>query len=86
MNPALAARAVLGVTLLNVDTGYNLIESVANGVGVALGFMLAIVLFACIRERLELSDMPEWMDGFPGALITAGLISIAFSGFGGLIH
>lgn len=78
--------AVLGVTILNVNKGYNLVESVVNGVGAALGFTLAIVLFAGIRERLSLSDMPKWLDGFPGALITAGLISIAFAGFNGLIH
>ena len=78
--------AVLGVTILNVNNNYNLIESVVNGVGGALGFTLAIVLFAGIRERMELMDLPEWMDGFPGALITAGLMSVAFLGFSGLIH
>jgi len=62
-----------------------LLESVVNGTGAALGFTLAIVLFAGVRERLELSEMPKWMEGFPGALITAGLISIAFLGFQGLI-
>ncbi|MDD6141931.1 MAG: electron transport complex subunit RsxA [bacterium] len=77
--------AVLGVALLNTREGYNLIESVVNGVGAALGFMLAIVLFASIRERLSTSNMPKWMDGFPGALITAGLMSLAFQGFSGLI-
>ena len=77
--------AVLGVTILNVTESYNLIESVVNGVGAALGFTLAIVLFAGIRERLELADMPAWMSGFPGALITAGLMSVAFFGFAGLI-
>ena len=77
--------AVLGVTILNVDEGYNLLESVVNGVGGALGFTLAIVLFAGIRERMALSDMPRWMNGFPGALITAGLMAVAFSGFAGLI-
>ena len=66
--------AVLGVTILNVDEGYNLLESVVNGVGGALGFTLAIVLFAGIRERMALSDMPKWMNGFPGALITAGVV------------
>ena len=55
--------AVLGVTILNVNNNYNLIESVVNGVGGALGFTLAIVLFAGIRERMELMDLPEWMDG-----------------------
>lgn len=78
--------AVLGVTILNITEGYNLLDSVVNGVGGALGFTLAIVLFAGIRERLELADMPAWMDGFPGALITAGLMSVAFLGFSGLIQ
>lgn len=77
--------AVLGVALLNTREGYNLIESVVNGVGAALGFTLAIVLFAGIRERLATSNMPKWMDGFPGALITAGLMALAFQGFSGLI-
>ncbi len=77
--------AVLGVTILNVTEGYNLIESVVNGVGAALGFTLAIVLFAGVRERLEMADMPGWMRGFPGALITAGLLSVAFAGFSGMI-
>ena len=77
--------AVLGATIMNVDEGYNLIESVVNGFGASLGFTLAIVLFAGIRERMELSDMPEWMKGFPGALISAGLMAIAFSGFAGMI-
>ena len=77
--------AVLGMALLNAREGYNLIESVVNGVSSALGFTLAIVLFASIRERLASSNMPKWMDGFPGALITAGLMALAFQGFSGLI-
>ncbi len=77
--------AVLGMALLNAREGYNLVESVVNGVGSALGFTLSIVLFASIRERLAASNMPKWMDGFPGALITAGLMSLAFQGFSGLI-
>lgn len=77
--------AVLGVTVLNIQSDYNLIESVVSGAGGGLGFMLAIVLFAGIRERLETADMPAWLDGFPGALITAGLMAIAFLGFNGLI-
>ena len=77
--------AVLGVAILNSDNGYNLLESTVSGCCAALGFTLAMVLFACIRERLALSRMPKWMDGFPGALITAGLMAIAFQGFGGLI-
>ncbi len=77
--------AVLGVTILNVQQQYNLLESVVNGVSSAIGFSLAIILFAGVREKLLLSEMPKWMDGFPGALITAGLISMAFLGFQGLV-
>ena len=77
--------AVLGVAVLNSDTGYGLLESVFSGCCAALGFTLAMVLFAGIRERLASSRMPKWMDGFPGALITAGLMAVAFAGFGGLI-
>ncbi len=77
--------AVLGVAILNIDSGYGLIETVFNGVGGALGFTLAIVLFAGIRERLEISDVPKSFEGFPIALITAGLMSIAFLGFSGLV-
>ena len=77
--------AVLGMALLNAREGYNLVESVVNGVSSALGFTLSIVLFASIRERLAASNMPKWMDGFPGALITAGLMALAFQGFSGLI-
>ncbi len=77
--------AVLGVAILNTDEGYNLLESTFSGFCAALGFTLAMVLFACIREKLSLAKMPKWMDGFPGALITAGLMAVAFQGFGGII-
>ena len=77
--------AVLGVAILNTDNGYNLPESTFNGFCAALGFTMAMCLFACIREKLALAKMPKWMDGFPGALITAGLMAVAFQGFGGLI-
>ena len=77
--------AVLGVAILNTDSGYNLPQSTFNGFCAALGFTLAMVLFACIREKLALAKLPKWMDGFPGALITAGLMAVAFQGFGGLI-
>ena len=78
--------AVLGVALLNTREGYNLIESVVNGTSAAIGFTIAIVMFASIRERLATGNIPKWMDGFPGALITAGLMSLAFQGFSGLIQ
>ena len=76
--------AVLGVVLLNVQTGYTFIESVVYGITGGLGFLLAIVLFASIRERLVFADYPKCWDGFPIALITAGLMALAFMGFSGL--
>ena len=76
--------AVLGVVLLNVQNGYNFIESVVYGITGGLGFLLAIVLFASIRERLVFADYPKCWDGFPIALITAGLMALAFIGFSGL--
>lgn len=77
--------AVLGVAIMNIDEKYDLLQTLVNGIGVSLGFTLAIVLFAGIRERLEMSDVPEHLKGFPIALITAGLMSVAFMGFQGLI-
>ena len=76
--------AVLGVVLLNVQNGYNFIESVVYGITGGLGFLLAIVLFPSIRERLVFADYPKCWDGFPIALITAGLMALAFMGFSGL--
>lgn len=76
--------AVLGVAVLNVSEGYNLLYSVLNGVFGALGFLLAIVLMAGVRERLELADIPKCLRGFPIGLIIAGLMSVAFMGFLGL--
>lgn len=77
--------AVLGIALVNVQNGYNLVETIVNGFGAGVGFTLAIVLFAGIRERLELADIPESFKGFPITLISASLMSIAFLGFTGLI-
>jgi electron transport complex protein RnfA len=77
--------AVLGVAVINMNEGYNLIKSVVNGFGAALGFTLAIVLFAGIRERIENNNILNAFKGFPIALITAGLMSIAFLGFQGLL-
>ncbi|KXZ40170.1 electron transport complex protein RnfA [Alkalithermobacter thermoalcaliphilus JW-YL-7 = DSM 7308] len=77
--------AVLGVAILNIQSDFNLIETIFHGIGAAIGFTLAIVLFAGIRERLEIADVPELFKGFPIALISAGLMSIAFLGFTGLV-
>ena len=76
--------AVLGVALLNIQNNYNFISSVVYGITGGLGFLLAIVLFASIRERLVFADYPKNWDGFPIALVTAGLMALAFMGFSGL--
>lgn len=77
--------AVLGVALLNVGEKHNLLESAFYGFGAAVGFSLVMVLFSSIRERLAFADVPKPFQGAPIALITAGLMSIAFMGFGGLV-
>ena len=76
--------AVLGVALLNVQSDYNFIQSVVYGITGGLGFLLAIFLFAAVREQLEFAETPKAFDGFPIALITAGLMALAFMGFSGL--
>ncbi|MBQ2996440.1 MAG: electron transport complex subunit RsxA [Oscillibacter sp.] len=76
--------AVLGVAQLNVQNSYGFIESVTYGITGGLGFLLAIVLFASIRERLVFADYPKSFEGFPIALVTAGLMALAFMGFSGL--
>jgi len=76
--------AVLGVVLQNTTKSYNFIESVVYGVTGGIGFLLAIVLFASVRERQEFSECPKAFEGFPIALVTAGLIALAFMGFSGL--
>ena len=76
--------AVLGVVLVNVQEGYNFLISVINGAAGGLGFTLAIVLFASVRERVDKAECPECFKGYPIALITAGLLALAFMGFSGL--
>ena len=76
--------AVLGVVLVNVQEGYNFLVSVINGAAGGLGFTLAIVLFASIRERVDKADCPESFKGYPITLISAGLLALAFMGFSGL--
>jgi len=76
--------AVLGVALLNVQNNYNFIESVVYGITGGPGFLLAIFLFAAVREQTEFSETPKAFEGFPIALITSGLIALAFMGFSGL--
>ena len=76
--------AVLGVVLVNVQEGYNFLISVINGAAGGIGFTIAIVLFASLRERVDKADPPESFRGYPIALIAAGLMALAFMGFSGL--
>lgn len=76
--------AVLGIAILNIQKEYNFIESVINGAAVALGFTLALVLLAGIRERIEYSSIPVPFKGVPIAFISAGLLAMAFMGFSGM--
>ncbi len=76
--------AVLGVTLVNAQESYDFLQSVVNGACGGLGFTLAIVLFASIRERADKADCPKCFKGYPLALISAGLLALAFMGFSGL--
>lgn len=76
--------AVLGAALVNIQNGYNFIESVVFGFSAALGFTMAIVIFAGVRARLALADPPKAFRGMPIVLVTAGLLALAFSGFTGV--
>ena len=77
--------AVLGVALTNVQKSYSLLMSVVNGVGTAVGFTIAIVILAGIREQMEHNDITESFQGMPIVLVTSGLMAIAFFGFSGVI-
>ncbi|CAK0739236.1 SoxR (2Fe-2S) reducing system protein RsxA [Gammaproteobacteria bacterium] len=78
--------AVLGVALLNVQNHYDFLRSTVYGMGAALGFSLVLVLFAGMRERINVADVPEVFRGAPIALVSAGLMSLAFMGFAGLVR
>ena len=77
--------AVLGVALNSVQYGYNILQSVVYGFGISVGFTIAIVILAGIREKMEYNDIPESWQGMPIVMVTAGLMSIAFFGFSGII-
>lgn len=77
--------AVLGVALTNVQKSYSFIQSVVNGIGISVGFTIAIIMLAGIREKIEHNDVPYSFQGSPIVLITSGLMAIAFFGFSGLI-
>ena len=76
--------AVLGAVLINTQNNYNFIQSVVYGVAGGVGFLIAIVLFASIREKLRFAEYPKSFEGFPIALVTAGLLALAFMGFSGM--
>ncbi len=78
--------AVLGVVILNVDEGYNFAQSMFNSVGAGLGFMLAMVMFAGVRERLDSCEVPKFMQGLPITLVAASLVSVSFLGFTGIVE
>lgn len=78
--------AVLGVVLLNIDKSYSFWQSIVNSLGAGLGFMLAMVLFAGVRERLESCEVPKFLQGLPITLIAASLISVSFLGFTGIVE
>ena len=77
--------AVLGVTLLNVDNNYNFLESIVNAAGAGLGFLLAMVLFSGVRQRMEGCDIPESFKGMPITLAAASMVSLSFGGFVGVV-
>ncbi len=77
--------AVLGISILVIQKGYNLLDGIVYTIGIALGFTLAMVIFAGLREQLELVEVPKGVRGIPIALITAGILAMAFMGFAGLV-
>lgn len=77
--------AVLGVTILNIDKDYSFAQSLVNALGAGLGFLLAMVMFAGVRERLESADIPKGLRGLPSTLIAASIVSVSFLGFQGLL-
>ncbi len=78
--------AVLGVTIMNIDNGFTYIESIFNAIGAGLGFLLAMTLFAGMRQKLEDCDVPEAFQGVPMVLISASILSMAFMGFSGIVE
>lgn len=78
--------AVLGVVILNVDNGYGFAQSMFSSVGAGLGFMVAMIMFAGVRERLESCEVPKFMQGLPITLVAASLVSVSFLGFTGIVE
>ena len=78
--------AVLGVTILNIDEGYTYLESIVCAVGAGLGFLLAMVLFSGVRRRVEETRPPKCFEGLPITLVSAAIVALSFTGFGGLVE
>ena len=78
--------AVLGVTINNITAEYNFVESMISSLGVGLGFLLAMVLFAGVRSRMESGDTPKAFRGIPGTLVAASIVALAFFGFAGVVE
>lgn len=78
--------AVLGVTIQNIDNGYTFIQSIMYALGIGLGFLLAMVLFSGVRQRIESADIPHFFKGMPSVLIAASLVSLSFMGFSGVVE
>ena len=78
--------AVLGVTILNIDEGYNYAQSIVNSIGAGIGFMVAMVLFNGVRQRIEGNDIPKTFQGLPSILIAASIVSLSFMGFSGVVE
>ena len=78
--------AVLGVTILNIDEGYTYLESLVCAAGAGIGFLLAMVLFSGVRRRVELANPPKCFEGLPIVLISAAIVALSFTGFGGIVE
>ena len=82
--PLITTNAVLGITMLNITNELGFVQSLVNALGAGLGFMLAMLLFSGVRERLETADIPEFLKGLPITLVAAALVSLSFLGFAGI--
>jgi electron transport complex protein RnfA len=78
--------AVLGVTVLNIDNGYNFLQSLVNALGAGLGFTLALILFSGVRQKMENTDIPKAFKGLPITLIAAAILAVSFVGFSGVVE
>lgn len=78
--------AVLGVTVLNIDNGYNFLQSIVNALGAGLGFTLALILFSGVRQKMENTDIPKAFKGIPITLVAASILAVSFIGFSGVVE